>query len=110
MTSPRQSSTARERPEAVLDMIRQCMESAGTDLRGYKIVLFGSRAAGRAGPRSDFDIGVIGERPMPLDVFFQIEDKLEALPTLYSIDWVDLSRALPAFRENALKEASVIYE
>ena len=95
--------------EAVLGMIRQCMESAETDLLGYKIVLFGSRAVGRAGPRSDFDVGVVGERPMPLDVFYRIEDKLEALPTLYSIDWVDLNRVSPAFRVKALAEASVIH-
>ena len=94
---------------AVLSMIRQCMESIGRDLHGYKIVLFGSRAAGRAGTRSDFDIGVIGDQPMPLDLFFRIEDKLESLPTLYSIDWVDLSRAAPAFRARALAEASVIH-
>ena len=90
-------------------MIRQCMESIGRDLHGYKIVLFGSRAAGRAGIRSDFDVGVIGEKPMPLDLFYRIEDKLEALPTLYSIDWVDLSRVAPAFRAKALAEASVIH-
>lgn len=100
----------KQAPHRVLDMICQCLKSVESDLRGYKIVLFGSRAVGRARPRSDFDIGVVGDHPMPLDVFYRIEDKLEALPTLYSIDWVDLSRASHAFRVKALAEASVIHE
>jgi predicted nucleotidyltransferase len=98
-----------DKTDAVLAMIRQCLESVGSELHGFKVILFGSRAVGRAGLRSDFDIGVIGDRPMPLDVFFRIEDKLEALPTLYSIDWVDLSRVSPDFRMRALAEASLIH-
>ena len=98
-----------DRPGAVLAMIRQCLEGVKSELRGFKIILFGSRAVGRAGPRSDFDIGVIGDHPMPLDVFYRIEDELEALPTLYSIDWVDLSRVSPEFRTRAMAEASVIH-
>lgn len=97
-------------PHGVLGMICQCLKSVENDLRGYKIVLFGSRALGRSGPRSDFDLGVVGERPMPLDVFFRIEDLLDDLPTLYSIDWVDLCRTSPAFRAKALTEGRVIHE
>ena len=44
-----------------------------------------------------------------LDVFYKIEDKLEALPTLYSIDWVDLSRVSPDFLTKALAEAKLIH-
>jgi len=94
---------------AVLAMIRECLESVESELRGFKIILFGSRAVGRSGPRADFDIGVIGDHPMPLDVFYRIEDKLEALSTLYSIDWVDLSRVSPNFRVRALAEARLIH-
>ncbi len=93
----------------VLAMIRQCLEKAGSELQGRQVVLFGSRAVGRAGARSDFDIGVTGEKPLPLDIFYRIEEDLENLPTLFSIDWVDLNRVSPEFRARALLESIVIY-
>lgn len=79
-------------------------------LRGYKVYLFGSRASGNARERSDFDVGVLGDRPLPLKTFYEIEDIFEELPTLYRIDWVDLNRASPEFRDRALRRAGVLYE
>jgi len=52
-------------------------------LQGYKIVLFGSRAAGRALARSDFDLGVLGAKPMPfnpLAVVQNFEDRSRYRP------------------------------
>ncbi len=79
--------TGHSRQERILTLLRQVFERHRHRLRGYQIFLFGSRATGRAGERSDFDIGVIGERPLPL------EDAIEVPPPLYQIDWVDLHRA-----------------
>lgn len=76
-------------------MIRDCLARFAGELRGYRVVLFGSRAAGTAGPRADFDLGVLGPAPLPLDVFYRIRDALEELPTLYTVDWVDLPRTSP---------------
>ena len=91
-------------------MIIGVMRQFASQLRGHKVVLFGSRASGRARTLSDFDIGVIGEQPLPIRDFYAIEDSLEDLPTLYRIDWVDLNKAAPSLRQRALDHAEVIHE
>src|SRR5581483_669005 len=87
------------REEQVKRMIADVMRRFAPQLRGHRVVLFGSRASGKARPRSDFDIGVIGGKPLPVKVFYEIDDMLENLPTLYRIDWVDLNKAAPSLRE-----------
>ena len=56
------------------------------DLRGYRVVLFGSRTAGTSRDRSDFDVGVMGDTPLPLATFYKMEDLFDEIPTLYRID------------------------
>ena len=90
--------------------IQEVFQTLGTSLRGYKVMLFGSRARGNADRTSDFDVGIIGERPLDLKTFYKIADALEALPTLYQIDWVDLNRTSEKLRQQALKEGKVLYE
>jgi predicted nucleotidyltransferase len=97
------------REQEVLTMIGKALRSADGLLAGRRVVLFGSRARGKARERSDFDIGVDGALPMPFADYYAIEDKLDALPTLYRIDWVDLARAGEKFRRRALQDAKVIY-
>jgi predicted nucleotidyltransferase len=90
--------------------IQEQLQKIGGDLEGYKVVLFGSRASGRARSRSDFDVGIIGDRPIPLATFYRIDDILAAIDTLYTIDWVDLNRVTPAFRREALRTTETLYE
>ena len=98
------------REEQIKSMIANVMGKFSPQLRGHKVVLFGSRASGKAKQRSDFDVGVIGDKPLPVKVFYEIDDMLENLPTLYRIDWVDLNNAAPSLRKRALDHAEVIYE
>jgi len=98
------------REENILAMIRAALRETAADLAGYRVVLFGSRARGQARPRSDFDIGVLGPAPMPLGVFFRLAEHFEQMPTLYSVDWVDLQRTSRAFRQSALEQAITLYE
>lgn len=91
-------------------MLRQAPRANAHRLQGLKVVLFASRATGRAREHSDYDLGVVGDVPVPLEDFHAIEDALEALPTLYRIDWVDLMRTDERFRARALKEAETLYE
>lgn len=98
------------REQEIRAMIVETMRANANRLSGHKVVLFGSRAQGNAKSRSDFDLGVVGETPLPLVDFFAIEDMLDDLPTLYRIDWVDFSRAGERFRTEALRKVEVIYE
>ena len=50
-----------------------------------KVILFGSRAKGTALERSDIDIAVSGVKEVDLLI-----QKIEELPTLYSIDIVNM--------------------
>lgn len=95
---------------AIKKAIQQQLKKARDRLTGYRVVIFGSRATGKAKPRSDFDIGVVGPEPLPLKTFYYIEDLLDAIDTLYTIDWVDLNRVSPQFKQEALKATEVLYE
>lgn len=50
-----------------------------------EVILYGSRARGTARERSDIDIAVSGA-----DDFEILTEKIEELPTLYSVDLVNL--------------------
>ena len=98
------------REQQIRAMLIQTMRANTNRLGGRQVVLFGSRAQGKAKSRSDFDLGVVGDTPLPLADFFAIEDMLNELPTLYRIDWVDLARVSERFRSQALQKVEVIYE
>jgi predicted nucleotidyltransferase len=98
------------RSQQIKAMLKQQLLQFKSELKGHRVFLFGSRAAGKARPRSDFDVGAYGDEPLPLKTFFAIEDTFDDLPTLYKIDWVDLNRSNPEFRERAMKHIEVLYE
>jgi len=98
------------REAQVKAMIAEIMHRNAEKLKGHKVYLFGSRAMGAARERSDFDIGVSGTHALPLPVFFDIEDQLEALPTLYKIDWMDFNRASEHFRKRAMQHTELLHE
>jgi predicted nucleotidyltransferase len=93
----------------IVEEIRRVCESMSDDLQGHRVVLFGSRASGDARERSDFDVGVLGDHPLPLKVFFRMEDLFDEIDTLYKIDWVDLNRVSPEFHREALKKMEALY-
>ena len=63
--------------EEVADLCRQ--------FQAKKVILYGSRAKGTARERSDIDIAVSGG-----DNFELLVEKVEELPTLYSVDMVNM--------------------
>lgn len=67
----------------------------------YPVFLFGSRATGSAGERSDIDIGKEGPAPVSRAALVAIHDELEEAPTLYTIDVVDFVRMPERFRRVA---------
>jgi|ETNmetMinimDraft_35_1059890.scaffolds.fasta_scaffold71116_3 predicted nucleotidyltransferase len=50
----------------ILGMICDVIQQFNLPLQHCRVFLFGSRAAGTAHTRSDFDIGVYGKEPLPL--------------------------------------------
>jgi uncharacterized protein len=100
-------TTARE--NRIIEEIQRACASMADDLQGYRIVLFGSRASGNARERSDFDVGVMGNRPLTLNTFYRLEDLFDEIDTLYRIDLVDLNLVSPEFHEEALKKTEVLY-
>jgi predicted nucleotidyltransferase len=98
-----------DREAEIKKMIAEVMHRNAERLRGHKVFLFGSRTTGNARSHSDFDIGVVGEAPLSLSDFYDIEDQLDELPTLYKIDWVDFNRASPRFSERAARQIEVLH-
>jgi len=95
---------------SVEQSICRVLEAHGEALRGHRVLLFGSRADGTAGRFSDFDLGVDGSEAMDLVSFYELQDALEAIPTLYQLDWLDLNRASPEVSESARRQGRVLYE
>ena len=71
---------------------------------GHRVVLFGSRATGRASERSDWDVGIVGPAPVDGATLERMRDALERLPTLRAFDVVDLCTAPAELRAAALDE------
>jgi predicted nucleotidyltransferase len=95
---------------AVRSEIMKSLATHRRELQGHQVYLFGSRARGEAGRASDFDIGIDGSKPLDLSAFFEIEDSLDRIPTLYQFDLVDLKRAPSKLRDNARREGQLLYE
>ena len=55
------------------------------DFQADEVILYGSRAKGTARERSDIDIAVSGVKD-----FDTLSDEVEDLPTLYSVDLLNL--------------------
>ncbi|RLB56109.1 MAG: nucleotidyltransferase domain-containing protein [Deltaproteobacteria bacterium] len=89
--------------------IAKVLAGFSAELRGVRVVLFGSRARGTARPRSDYDLGLLGSGRLDARLLFDIRDALERLPTLARFDVVDLGRSDEQFRSRVLEHAEVIF-
>lgn len=72
------------------------------------IILFGSQATGTASNTADIDIGIEAKQ-MTAVQWQRILEQVEQIPTLRSIDIVNLDKVSKNFREIALKEGKVLY-
>ena len=75
-----------------------------------KLILFGSRATGRAGVRSDIDIGIDLGYPIAPDVLVAVRDAFDDLPILQKVDVVDFSTVDESFKAVALCQTMSLYE
>lgn len=75
-----------------------------------KVFLFGSRATGQAGVRSDIDVGIDLGHPIPPDVLAAVRDVFDELPILQKVDVVDFSTVDESFKSVALLQTMSLYE
>jgi len=74
----------------------------------YRLFLFGSRAAGIHEEKSDIDIGILSDTPITGKQMLMIQEKLEQIPTLLKIDFVDFNSVGDEFKKIALKHTQEI--
>jgi len=103
------SSGVTNREKEILEEIRRAIASKKDLLSGYSAVLFGSRAKGTSRERSDFDIGICGDKPLSPGTLASLADRLDEIETLYRIDLVDFQLVSNRFRECALQHTEVLY-
>jgi predicted nucleotidyltransferase len=97
-------------PPALVAALREIAEGPLASLPSLRIILFGSRATGRGGPRSDFDLGFDAGEPLDARVTTEIRERIDNLPILQTVDIVDLSQVSAEFRALAESEAVALYE
>src|SRR5712692_9416915 len=66
----------------------------------FKVRLFGSWVSGNPRPHSDIDIAIDGPRPVDPAHMADIRDACDRLPTLFTIDLVDLAAVSSSFRQS----------
>lgn len=78
------------------------------DLSKYELFFFGSRTNQKANDRSDIDIGIKGKNSVPYEIMSKIKEKIDDLPLLYKVDFVDFSQVSDEFAKLALSTKIVI--
>lgn len=93
------SDRDRARIDEIVREVARIVRSITGD-ESFETRLFGSWVSGRARRHSDIDIAIEGPRPVDPIQMAEIRDACDKLPTLYTIDLVDLKRASAGFRES----------
>lgn len=74
----------------------------------YKMLIFGSWAKGNSLETSDIDIGILGKKEVPWHLMAKILQEVEEVPTLRSIDVVDLNSVEEGFKNKVLEYAKAL--
>lgn len=70
----------------------------------YKVFLYGSRVTGKAWKWSDYDVGIMGDKPVPVMVKVEIEDELEKSDLPVVVEVVDFYNVGESFKQLALQK------
>lgn len=92
-----------DKDEVIKEVVRVIRRYLAED--SFKIFLFGSWAKASAQQTSDIDIGILGNEAVEETLMFRIKEEIKAIPTLRSVDIVDLTAADESFRKGALIHA-----
>lgn len=80
--------------EVLTEIITLCTQHGA-----HQVTLFGSRAKGTARSESDLDIAVTGVSDLET-----LKEKIEEIPTLYSVDLIDLDRCQNKFLKEDIEK------
>lgn len=83
------------------EVARVVKEELARGASSHRAFFFGSRVTGTASATSDLDVGIEGDRPVPLEMLRTIRARCEALHTLFSIDIVDFFGTSDDFKKVA---------
>lgn len=72
------------------------------DRQKYQAFIFGSRAIGKSRKFSDYDVGILGKKPVLPENKILIEEALEESDIPYKVDIVDFSSVSEKFKKMAL--------
>ncbi len=87
--------------------LREVCQEYGIEL----VVLFGSRAKGQAREGSDYDVGVLRQEGMvSVEDFLNLAYRLGQVLDMGDVDLVDLRRASPLLKYEAMRSGKVLYE
>lgn len=70
----------------------------------WQLWVFGSQVRGDVLPSSDLDLAVLGPGPVPKTIWVRIKEEIDDLPTVRTVDLVDLGEASEAFRRMVMSE------
>ena len=96
------------RVKQIKAMIREALIPFRPRLGERRLMFFGSRVAGTSRERSDFDVAIDGPDRVDRQLFAEMLDALEELPTLYRVDLVDLPTVSERIRAEMLSHAEEI--
>ena len=76
----------------------------------FRLFFFGSRVKGNANERADIDVGFWASDALDNSVKWKIKERLDEIPTLYKIDFIDFGNVDERFRNLAMQKMEIIYE
>ena len=92
--------------DQIIEKIAQLVKNEiGND---YKFFLFGSRTRETYDPKADIDIGILSENPLRARQMNAIKEKIDQIPTLLKIDFVDFGVVSEDFKTVAMENAREI--
>lgn len=90
------------------ELLREIVDVVVSRVHPTRIILFGSRASGRAKTYADFDLAVEGA-VMDARVERLLKEALDETAGIFTVDLVNLDKMEPEFREIVVRTGRVVY-